>query len=437
MSKVRIDKFKYFKYIGYIPHQGQMAVHRSCARFRVNVQGRRSGKSYCAAREAEVAILTPETRGWIVAPTYELADKIAREIKENLILKLKLNYSHKEEYYGRLKYVKFEPFKSELWIKSADNPDSLIGEGLDWLIFDEAAKCPRIIWEKYLSPTLTDRKGWALFTTTPEGTNWVYELYCRGQDPNYPEWESFRFPSTISPYIDPQIIEEARKTLTPETFAQEYLAEFTTFAGRVYAEFSRLTHIVKNYKYDPEIETVVGIDFGFRQPAVLWAQIRNGDEVVVFDEYVKPNTKTDELIQVIKSKPYRVDHYYCDPAGEGINIQSGLSDVELFRQNGIRLEYTKNPTLRSIPAGVELVRRFIMNAKGEIRLRIAENCARVISDIENYRYPHQIAPGYLSELPLKDGVTDHTMDALRYIIVNRFGQTGSRVEPIERRRLGL
>ncbi len=437
MSRVRIDKFKYFDYIGYKPHKGQVEVHLSRARFRVNVQGRRSGKSYAAAREAEVAILTPNTRGWIVAPTYDLADKIAREIKENLIIRLKLGYSHKEEYYGRVKYIKFEPFKSELWVKSADNPDSLVGEGLDWLIFDECAKCPRIIWEKYLSPTLTDRKGWALFTTTPEGTNWVYELYCKGKDPSYPDWESWQHPSTISPYIDPAIIEEARRNLTPETFAQEYLAEFTTFAGRVYGEFSRLTHLIENYNYDQNLETVVGIDFGYRQPAVLWAQIDKNERVIIFDEFVKPNTRTDELINAIKSKQYRVDHYYCDPAGEGVNIQTGISELELFRNEGIRLEYTKNPGLRSITAGIELVRRFIRNGAGEIKLYISSNCKRVLSDIENYRYPRQSSEGQLSELPLKDGITDHTMDALRYIIVNRFGQVGSRIEPIERRRFGL
>ena len=34
---------------------------------------------------------------------------------------------------------------------------------------DEAALIPKNTYEMYLRPTLADRKGWALFTSTPRG----------------------------------------------------------------------------------------------------------------------------------------------------------------------------------------------------------------------------------------------------------------------------
>ena len=64
---------------------------------------------------------------------------------------------------------------------SADNPSSLVGEGLDLLIIDEAAKMPRKVWDMYLSPTLSDRKGKAIFITTPQGYTWVFDLYLLGK----------------------------------------------------------------------------------------------------------------------------------------------------------------------------------------------------------------------------------------------------------------
>ena len=173
----KLNKSAYFNSIEYEPEQIQWAVHNSKARFRVNIQGRRSGKSYSAAREAEIAILQENTRGWIVAPSYELAHKIGREIQENLMLKYQLPVISKKVINGQLFYAKFLN-KSEVWIKSADSPDtSLVGEGLDWLIIDECALLPKRIWEQYLRPTLSDRQGWALFVSTPRGFNWVYDLY--------------------------------------------------------------------------------------------------------------------------------------------------------------------------------------------------------------------------------------------------------------------
>ena len=52
---------------------------------------------------------------------------------------------------------------------SCENPDSLVGEGVDLLIIDEAAKMPRKIWDMYLSPTLIDRKGKAILLLRLKG----------------------------------------------------------------------------------------------------------------------------------------------------------------------------------------------------------------------------------------------------------------------------
>jgi hypothetical protein len=104
-------------------------IHNSRARFRINCQGRRSGKSYSAAYEILPWLLTPNSRGWIVAPSYDLGQKIARIVKEEVIQKMHLPIANKKEVNGDLYYLKIAGLNSELSVKSADSPDSLIGEG--------------------------------------------------------------------------------------------------------------------------------------------------------------------------------------------------------------------------------------------------------------------------------------------------------------------
>jgi hypothetical protein len=43
----------------------------------------------------------------------------------------------------------------------------------------------------------------------------------------------------------------------------------------------------------------------------------------------------------------------------------------------------------------------------------------VWKDIQRYAYPEMKGEGVVLDQPLKDGVSDHTMDALRYYAVNR------------------
>lgn len=91
--------------------------------------GRRSGKSFLAAHEIIPWLLTPKTRGWIVAPNYNLAQKIAREVKRIIVTELRLPLQSKKEISGDLYFMRLSGLESELTVRSADSPDSLIGEG--------------------------------------------------------------------------------------------------------------------------------------------------------------------------------------------------------------------------------------------------------------------------------------------------------------------
>ena len=78
--------------------------------------------------------------GWIAAPTYDLADKVFREIVILAAEHLRHRIVSLKEGERKIVLRNMAGGVSEIRAKSADNPVSLLGEGLHWLIGDEAAR---------------------------------------------------------------------------------------------------------------------------------------------------------------------------------------------------------------------------------------------------------------------------------------------------------
>ena len=416
-------KRKWFEYTNYKPHSGQMRLHfpEKSARFTVGVCGRRWGKTVSASKEAECVLMQPNKRVWVVAPTYGASEKVFREIWNELINKQQLptrRASYKEQ------YIEFE-WGSVFEGKSADNPNSLVGEGLDLLVMDEAAKIKKIIWDMYLRPTLSDRKGRCIFITTPEGFNWVYDCYSLGFHDEM--WYSFNSPSWENQYAYPngesdEDLIEARRNMDSIIFDQEFGAKFTAMAGRVYP-FDR-TLDMGNFPYDPALPTYCSLDFGYRMPAAIWFQtskVEGRDHIYCIDEILhKRNMKTQDFALRVKGKRYNVVSYFGDPAGKSVQGQSGLGDIEIFRKFGINIRSVKDKISTNIVNGVTHVRGFIESADGNRYVHLHKKCLNLASDLENYRYPDHKEGSDLKMQPLKDGYFDHGADAFRYFFINRF-----------------
>ncbi len=234
-ADARISKKALFSLLGYRPHPGQIQVHRSAARRRVVACGVRWGKTLAAAAEGICAAMTAAERsiGWVVGPTYDLADRVFREMITLAAERMRHRIVTLREHDRRLVLRNLGGGLSEIRGKSADNPVSLLGEGLDWLIVDEAARLRPYIWESHLSQRLIDKRGWALLISTPRGKGWYYDAWKRGQG-NDPDYESWNLPSWSNPLLDAALIEQARERLPERVFRQEYGGEFLEGSGSVF-----------------------------------------------------------------------------------------------------------------------------------------------------------------------------------------------------------
>lgn len=429
-------KKKWFEYLGYQPHDGQLALHypkKYNARFNVIVCGRRFGKTWASAMEATYVASQPNKRIWVVGMSYKKARLIFREIWQRMVI------GHGDDIERASEKDMLIKFKWGTTVEgmSADNPDSLVGEGLDLLVIDEVAKMNKKIWDMYLSPTVAGRKGKVIFITTPEGRNWIYDLYKLGDIDdiwaNYtsPSWKNqHEFPLGLE---DPAIIERKRN-MSKEMFGQEFGAEFSVFEGKVW-DFNRELD-TGDFPYDPNLPTYCTIDFGFRMPAVLFIQTYfdgEFDHIRVFDSILhKKDIKTDDLIKMIKVKGYPIITYYGDPAGSNVQGQSGAGDMEIFRRSGIRVLSTRDRKSRNIVNSVAYTRGFFESAEGIRRIHVDKKCADVIQDFEEYRYPESEDGKPIKEEPIKDGYHDHGNDAFRYFIINRFPMKNREMKRIQR-----
>jgi len=201
------------------------------------------------------------------------------------------------------------------------------------------------------------------------------------------------------------------------SFEAEMLCKRPSLENVVFDEFDPARH-VRPVDYDPNLPLYRTLDFGFVNPFVcLWIQVDDTGVVRVIDEYVRSRATIDVHAEQIKSRTpggeERVAATFCDPAGAGVNDVTGTSVVRELRTLGIVARYSRSGILE----GIELIRRAIRSGDGKSRLVISPRCQRLIEAMRCYHYPES-GSAATGELPLKDGLYDHPIDALRYFFVN-------------------
>ena len=111
----------------------------------------------------------------------------------------------------------------EVW--SLENQDSGRSRAYHLIVIDEAGLVPNLkkIWDEALRPTLADYRGRAMFLGTPKGAQSDFVRLHRAAmtNPGH-NWTGWAGRTSDNPYIPAEEIEEARASMPPEAFAQEY-----------------------------------------------------------------------------------------------------------------------------------------------------------------------------------------------------------------------
>jgi len=211
-------------------HAGQLAIAEDPSRFKVVCCGRQWGKTLLGA-----ALCVKEAAQgghvWWVGPSFpvgELGMQVVNELCRQI---------PGTKFEGRPVWRTTLPSGGTIQMRSADNPDSLRGATLDFVCFDEAATAKQEAWPT-LRPTLSVRRGRALFISTPKGLNWFHELF---EDAGELEgWARWQVPSVDNPYLPDDDVERARAEMSSLVFSQEYEADFVSYgSGMFHADWMR------------------------------------------------------------------------------------------------------------------------------------------------------------------------------------------------------
>jgi phage terminase large subunit-like protein len=261
-------------------HTGQRPIAGHPARFRVLGCGRRWGKTRLGAALC-IAEALEGRRAWWVAPSYPVAN-----VGWRLIRRMGVQIPGAD--IRQVDRLITMPTGGEVQVRSADNPDSLRGEGLDFVVLDECAFIKEDAWLEAIRPALSDREGRAMFISTPKGRNWFWRAFQQGLDPKQTEWASWQLPTSDNPHINPAEIEAARHGLPERVFRQEYLAEFLEDAGGV---FRRVMEAATAVSAQPETgrQYVFGVD---------WGQSNDFTVIAVMDTKSKAMCHLDRFNQI-------------------------------------------------------------------------------------------------------------------------------------------
>lgn len=473
------------------PHPGQLVIAESTARHKVASCGRRFGKSDLGGHELlppafiayrnqdEIKRTGKRMEYWIVGPEYSDAEKEFR-VLWNLVQRLGMPMDKPGSYndpIGGNMHISLWGGCYQVHCKSSKYPDQLVGERLFGVILAEAAKQKPSVWVKYIRPTLNDFKGWSLHTSTPEGKNHFYDKYELGQNPSYPDWESWRMPSWVNPHVYGntrddhvtimQSIMRKEPTLSPreivernglqvdaeiadlagemsiEAFNQEIGADFTEYVGQVFKDYDENYH-VDDLEFNPNWETYGACDYGFSNPNVwLLIQVGPWGEINVLREIYMSGMTDEEFADEIRRQelnPPQLRLFYPDPEDPsatrvleeklGIKANTSTGGELRIRLNLIRIALKRGRTdlrknekrqLLWDPSQGQAAQPDIWRPQ----LMIDRSCRNLRREMEAYRYPEARDPSIETsvaryENPLKKD--DHAPEALGRFFKGYFGE---------------
>lgn len=206
-------------------HPGQMEAKSKFKRFNVLAIGRRFGKTTMGLHE----ICTKAIEGkdvCYIAPNYSLTTKFFKGVSSRLIQIVK-SVNAKDHIIELITGGSIQTF-------SFESIDNIRGNSFDFVVIDEAAYCNNLLteWDSAIRATLIDRKGTALFISSPNGFNQFYDLFEKGNKEK--DWFSIQMPSHKNPFLPKEELELVKESMTQDAYEREILAQFNDVSATVF-----------------------------------------------------------------------------------------------------------------------------------------------------------------------------------------------------------
>jgi len=373
-----------------------------------------SGKTYAACYKGlQLACRNFDTAGMLVSPTFPMMRDTTRRTFFEVLEKENVSFTFR----ATENRVIIQESNSEIWFRSADDPNKLKGSNLAWVGLDEASQMDKDAFIIALS-RIRDPKAKAkqlFITTTPEGFNWVHEEFI--EKPSETK-KLIQASTKENTFLDERYVNALLDNYDEKLIEQYVDGKFVlTNSGRVYYSFDRDGNI-KAMEYEEKFPLILAVDFNVSP--MKWAIIQKiGDSDYIIDELVKKDTSTEEMAREVLAR-YGNRQYtvYGDYSGTARQTSSRTTDYEIIKQilPGADLHVQPNPL---VVDRINAMNARLKNAKGERKLFINPKCRHLIKDLEQVIWKEGKREIDKSNIELT-----HISDAIGYYIAHKYSLKG-------------
>ncbi|MBS7401589.1 MAG: terminase family protein [Eubacteriales bacterium] len=407
-------------------HKKQLQFHQSLAKSRFVFGGNRTGKSVCGAIETiwYATGLHPFVKidhamdGWVVSLTRQVQRDVAQAKilqylpPEWIVKTVMVSGSSFAPAHGVIDFILVRNVfgtVSKIGFRNCEQGrERFQGVSLDYVWFDEEP--PADIYDECLL-RLLDRGGVHWVTMTPlKGRSWVYDrIYLRQEQ--QPDLACFWMSWDDNPYLSPAEKQFLIANLPPDVLESRQHGHFVASEGLVFPNFTA-DNILEPVMLPQPDAYYIGIDPGYRNPtAVVWA-VSVGENLYVISDYeVAGLTVADHcraILERTKNLGWNLKQVkiLIDSAANQKTSACEVSTATQYRQHGVAVDTNVN---KNLAQGLLAMKARFSSADGRRNLFVFKNCVHLLGELRGYYWGD-------GEQPQK--VNDHTIDALRYIVMD-------------------
>jgi hypothetical protein len=307
---------------------------------------------------------------------------------------------------------------SVIQIMGTDKFDKVRGSNPVGCVFSEFAFQNPKAWN-VIRPILAENNGWAIFNSSKNGKNHLYELYERVKDNKRWFVQDLNVLQTLDEngnrYISDEVIEEERAAgMSEEMIQQEFFNSWSANSQGFYylsqIEDLEVDGKICNVPHDPSSPVDVYFDIGVGDSTACWFIQTEGKTVNVIDFYQNTNKGLDHYAKHLQSKRYVYSNINFPWDMRNIEFGSGRTRYEVAEElfKGIRLN-----TVSKLPVseGINAVRMILPACRFD-KVR----CKEGLDSLKNYKKEWNDKQQVYSDHPLHDWASD-AADAFRYLAV--------------------
>ena len=223
----------------------------------------------------------------------------------------------------------------------------------------------------------------------------------------------------IEGLLSKEIIAEREKMRVdnPDMFAHVWLGQpLTSKTGTVFGKQIAQAEIegrIGSVPYDASAGTYTAIDLGIGDSTAIWWFQMVGQEIHFIDHYESSGEELGHYISIIKNKPYNYTTHFLPHDAKQRELQTGMTRVEFFENNGIHNIEVLRPT--NFQLGQDDINMIARPKFSKIWID-RDKCERGLKCLRAYHYEYDEKNKLLKDKPEHDW-SSHSSSAFIYALI--------------------